>query len=83
MNTEPRSIRCPETGQARTYGGRPHMQRENINWFCSQGKMKNFSRGAASADSGSESQRPGFHRLSPVRRLRRRLRESEGPPRRR
>ena len=41
--------------------------------------MKHFSRRATSADSGSECLRPGFLRLSPVRRLRRRLGESQGP----
>ena len=56
------------------------MQRENINRFRSHGKMKHFSRPATSADSASECRRPGFLRLSPVRRLRRRLGESQGPP---
>ena len=68
---ESRGARCPETGQVRTCGARPHRstQRENIDLFHSHGKMKHFSRRATSADSGSECRWPGFLRLSPVRRL--------------
>ena len=80
---ESRGTRCPESGQARTCGARPHRstQRENIDLFRSHGKMKHFSHRATSADSGSECRWPGFLRLSPVRHLFCRQRESQGPPR--